>query len=256
VYTKGILLKGVMEMKFGGIKCVFFDAADTLFRVRGGVGQVYWKVAQKYGVRGTHHEIESAFKNAFKSAPPMAFPDAKPEDIKILEKKWWYNVVKRVFSEIKIDNFDSYFEELFETFRNDAWELFPETIRVLKALKSSGFKLGIISNFDSRIYDVCSKLGIIDFFDSIVISSEVGFAKPMVGIFNIALKRNNVRPCESLHIGDSLYHDFYGARSAGIRTLLLDKEGRYRDDPNVQRIDTLEEVVDILASGRRQGGKL
>jgi putative hydrolase of the HAD superfamily len=231
----------------GRIQVVFFDAADTLFRVKGGVGNVYWSVAKKYGADSTPGQIEKAFIKAFKFAPPLAFADVSQNERKVYEKKWWYDVVKMVFLEVGMfEKFDDYFDELFETFRSKAWELFPETKDVLASLKGKGLRLGIISNFDSRIYDVCTNLGIISYFDSFVISSEVGFAKPSSEIFNLALRRNKVGPSESIHIGDSLEHDFYGARSVGIRAILLDKRGRYKARDDVDRIENLADVIRFL----------
>ncbi len=230
------------------IKAVFFDAADTLFRVKGGVGNTYWNVARKYGVDSTPEGIEKAFSKAFKLAPSLAFPGAlDPKEIKILEERWWYEVVKRVFMEIgMLANFDDYFDELFETFRTRAWELFPETKDVLQSLKKDGFTLGVISNFDSRIYDVCADLGIICYFDAFVISSEAGFAKPSQEIFSLALGRNNVYPSEAIHIGDSLQLDFLAARAVGINSVLIDREGKYKTRNNLVRIENLTEVLKIV----------
>ena len=229
------------------IKAVFFDAADTLFRIKGGVGNMYWSVARKYGANSTPEQIEKAFIKAFKSAPPLAFADVSTDDRKVYEKKWWYEVVRKVFSEVGMFvKFDDYFDELFETFRSRAWELFPETKDVLTVLKGKGLILGIISNFDSRIYDVCIDLGIIEYFDSFVISSEVGSAKPSPEIFSIALERNEVHPFHCIHIGDSLDYDFYGARSAGIRALLIDKGGRCKDRGDVDRVENLNQIISII----------
>jgi len=229
------------------IKAVFFDAADTLFRVKGGVGNVYWSVSRKYGADSTPEQIEKAFIKAFKAAPPLAFADVSTDDRKVYEKKWWYEVVRKVFSEVGMfAKFDDYFDELFETFRSRAWELFPETKDVLALLRRKGLKLGIISNFDSRIYDVCTDLGIIDYFDSFVISSEVGYAKPSPEIFSIALERSRIHPSHCIHIGDSIEHDLYGALSVGIRVLLLDKRGKYKARNDVDRIENLTDVVRFM----------
>ena len=231
------------------VKAVFFDAADTLFRVKEGVGNVYWGVAKKYGSNSTPVQIHSAFSKAFKSAPPMAFPGAGPHERRALEKEWWYDVVEKVFQEVGMfERFDAYFDELFETFRSRAWELFPETIEVLSSLRREGLTLGVISNFDSRIYNVCADLGIADYFDDFVISSEVGFAKPSPEIFSLALERNKVSPSESLHIGDSLNLDFCGAQAVGIRALLLDREGRYKSRQDINSVDSLSRVIDGVNS--------
>jgi putative hydrolase of the HAD superfamily len=229
------------------IKAIFFDAADTLFRVKGGVGNTYWNVGRKYGMDSTPERIEEAFSKAFKSAPPLVFANADISEIKALEKKWWYEVVKRVFSEIgMLENFDDYFDELFETFRREAWELFPGTKEVLSQLKERGFILGVISNFDSRIYDVCADLEIIGCFDSFVISSEAGFAKPSQEIFSPALRRNNVCPSEAVHVGDSLQLDFLAARAVGINSVLIDREGKYKTRSDIVRIENLTEVIRFI----------
>lgn len=237
-------------MNNGRIKAVFFDAADTLFHIKGGVGNVYRDVSRKYGADSAPEKIEKAFIKAFKSAPPLVFSDVSQNDRKVYEKKWWYDVVKTVFLEVGFfENFDSYFDELFENFRSKAWELFPETKEVLSCLKGKGLTLGIISNFDSRIYDVCTNLGIIGYFDSFIISSEAGYAKPCSEIFTLALNRNGVSPSQSIHIGDSLEYDFYGARSVGIRALLLDKRGKYKTRNDVDRIENLAEVIVFVSEG-------
>jgi len=229
------------------IKAVFFDAADTLFFIKGGVGYVYWSVAKKYGANSTPERIEKAFGKAFKSAPPLTFSGMTPAERKVSEKGWWFRVVRNVFTEVGMfSDFESYFNELFETFRTSAWELFPETKEVLSTIKKRGFSLGIISNFDTRVYDVCTDLGIIDYFDNLVISSEAGFSKPSPEIFNTALNKIGVSATQSLHIGDSLELDFHGARSVGINALLLDKKGRYKDSEDILRIDSLYKILDIL----------
>ncbi|HEX3033685.1 MAG TPA: HAD-IA family hydrolase [Thermodesulfobacteriota bacterium] len=232
-------------VKNSPIKAVFFDAADTLFRVKEGVGNVYWGVAKKYGSNSTPEQIHDAFSKAFKSAPPMAFPGTEPHEREVLEKRWWYDIVEKVFQEVGMfERFEAYFDELFETFRSRAWDLFPETIEVLSSLRREGVTLGVISNFDSRIYNVCADLGITDYFDDFVISSEVGFAKPSPEIFSLALERNKVLPSESLHVGDSLNLDFYGAQAVGIRALLLDREGRYKSRLDISSVDNLFGIID------------
>lgn len=234
-------------MEKNQIKAVFFDAADTLFRVKGGVGTVYSSVAKKYGANSSPQKIQEAFGKVFKYAPPLAFGHISVDERKICEKRWWHNVVRNVFEEVgMIEKFDNYFDELFETFRRKAWELFPETKDVLSLLKRRGLKLGVISNFDSRVYDVCTDLGIIEFFDSFVISSEAGFAKPSPEIFSLALQINRVTPSECVHIGDSLNLDFNGARTVGIKAFLIDREERYNTRNDIDRIENLADIIRFL----------
>lgn len=225
------------------IKAIFFDAADTLFYVRDGVARVYHEVASRHFDPPPVKDIKSAFSHAFSTAPPLAFPGATDAERKTLEKGWWKGVVSRVFEGLgTFERFDEYFDELYETFRSAAWEIFPETVEVLTELRRRGYTLSIISNFDSRIYDVCGRMGITGFFDPILISSEAGVAKPASEIFGMALERHGLEPGECLHIGDSLKHDYVGARGAGLNALLLDREGEAGAD-----VDSIGSLTELLA---------
>jgi len=236
-----------MKHNDGTIKTVYFDAADTLFYVEGGVGKLYFDVAEKYAPHLKANKIAEAFRKAFASAPPLAFKVRNPARRKALEKDWWRRVVKRVFEEAGMfDEFDAYFDELFEVFRTSAWSLFPETINVLSELKQRGCSLSIISNFDSRIYDVMEHLGILGLFDAFFISSEVGFAKPSPKIFERAMTSLSVTPRQCIHVGDSLRLDYEGAAGAGMPALLIDREFEHKEDDHVRRIHALDEVISYL----------
>lgn len=235
-------------MKEHVIKTIFFDAADTLFYIERGLGHTYAGVARKYGAEPDPAEIKKAFSRAFKSAPPLAFGDVSVKERKRLEKEWWRAIVEKVYSEVGMfDEFDPHFDELFEVFRGEAWTLFPETVDVLARLKASGFSLGIISNFDSRVYDVMRQLGIYGFFDVLVISSEAGHAKPSHGIYRKALVESGRDPREVIHVGDDLCNDFHGARAMGIRALLLDREGEYAGATCMDRIEDLTAIERVLS---------
>lgn len=229
------------------IKTIFFDAADTLFYIKGGLGRTYADVARKYGADPDPSDIKKAFSRAFKSSPPLAFGNVSDIERQRLERGWWKAVVESVYSEIGMfDGFEPHFDELFEVFRGEAWTLFPETVEVLSALKSADYSLGIISNFDSRVYDVMRGLGIHEFFDLFVISSEAGHAKPSHEIFSMALERAGRKPREVIHVGDDLRNDFHGARALGIRAFLLDREGEYAGVRGMDRVENLTAIKSVL----------
>ncbi len=232
-------------MHLESITTIFFDAADTLFYIRKGLGSAYSDVARKHGVSPDPERIKEAFSKAFRQAPPLAFREVSTRERKALEKLYWKDIVEKVYSEVGMfDTFEVYFDELFEMFRSRVWELFPEVKEVLSDLKARGFKLGVISNFDSRIYNVMSDLDICDYFDFIVISSEAGYAKPAPEIYQEALKKAQAVPRESLHIGDHVQNDFHGPRALGIKALLIDREKRYTSMSRNNKIENLRELLD------------
>jgi putative hydrolase of the HAD superfamily len=221
------------------IQVVFFDAAGTLFHVKGSVAEIYLRHAENYGVKSSPamlHAVSTAFKRAFQEAPPPAFAVNKPSDIKRCERLWWFDIVHNVFYRVGMfEGFDEYFDEVFHAFEGTAyWALYPETLSVLKELKDRGMELGIISNFDSRLFTVLRGLGLSDFFDTVTISTLAHAAKPSPRIFQLALEKHAVDPDEAIHVGDSVRDDLEGACRAGLHGALVDREGDQVLSPSLQ----------------------
>ncbi len=225
------------------IKAIMFDAADTLFYIREGLGKTYASPAEKYGIHPDPYDLKRAFSKYFPLAPPLAFPDVSDNQRKVLEKNWWRDVVKNVYNDIGMfDKFDDYFNDLFEIFRTTAWEIYPETKSVLSRLKQRRYLIIIVSNFDSRVYDVCDNLGIIEFPDDFIISSEAGYAKPDTRIYRLAMERNGLNPSECLFVGDNYLNDCVAPLSIGMNALLLNRQNE-NDKYNVLQIKNLTELL-------------
>ena len=230
------------------IQVIFFDAADTLFHVHGSVADIYLTHAVQFGFQEQADSlalIKQAFGRAFRDAPPPIFAVTEPAQLKHSERLWWFDIVHNVFYRVGMfERFDDFFEHVFEVFEDpSSWRLFPETASTLVDLKSQGYELGIISNFDTRLFSVLRGLGLADIFDTVTISSLAQAAKPAPKIFQLALDKHAVDPHEALHVGDSLRDDAAGAVGAGLRALLLDRRSQSQIlPPGVARIASLEEV--------------
>lgn len=87
--------------------------------------------------------------------------------------------------------------------------------------------------------------------DSLTLSYDVGFEKPNKNIFDAAKTLNpfNAESDSSyLHVGDSLWNDYHGAQKAGWRSILLDRDGRYKGmEPRVDRVGDLVSLIQRLA---------
>ena len=233
------------------IKTVFFDAAGTLMRPVRPVGESYTLVAANYGMKVPAQEVSARFRACFGSAPPLAFPVAEGNGITDLERAWWKSLVQKVFEPFgSFPRFDDYFTDLFAYFaRADSWRLFPETRDTLAALKDRGIKLAVISNFDSRLLAILDGLDVASEFESILISSAVGYAKPAREIFEHALKRHRIKAEEALHVGDSVEKDAEGARGAGIQGVLLDRNAKLKA-AGFPKIKNLSELLPMIENGR------
>lgn len=208
---------------------VFFDAVGTLFGVRGSVGQAYREIARRHGVEVDSVQLNQAFYQSFKAAPACTFPGVDRAQVPPLEFQWWRSVAQQTFDQVgaldRFPNFDAFFADLYFYFETaDPWVVYPDTLPTLKKLQSLKVPLGVLSNFDTRLYKVLKVLDLEPFFSSITISTEVGVAKPDPKIFSIALAKHNCKPENAWHIGDSVQEDYEAANAAGLRGILLNRE--------------------------------
>jgi len=228
-------------------KAIFFDAAGTLFTTQRPVGEIYASLARQYGHQVSPAELSQRFRACFSAAPPLAFPNASPDALGELEYNWWKELVQKIFAPYAaFPGFDDYFQALFTHFsKPESWVLYPETAETLQTLKRRGLTLAVITNFDSRVLGILEGLGVSSCFDSILVSSRVGYAKPAREIFQKALSIYGLSPQDALHIGDSPTHDVAGARAAGLAAVLVD-HGEKLATGAYTRIKNLKEVLDLI----------
>jgi 2-haloacid dehalogenase len=112
------------------------------------------------------------------------------------------------------------------------------------------YKLAIISNGIGEAQRGRLAAGGIDhFFDTLIISDEVGYWKPDKEIFNEALRRLNINQSEALFIGDSLTDDYIGALNAGIDFCYYNRKGNLIEEgvrPKYM-IESLKKLSECLA---------
>ena len=105
--------------------------------------------------------------------------------------------------------------------------LYDDVVPTLAHLRNTGFKLAIVSNWDTPLDPLTERLGIARYFDIIVASHDarVRSAKPDPHIFNYALAAVGVSAAEAVHVGDTYEADIVGAKNTGIRPILIDRDG-------------------------------
>ena len=144
---------------------------------------------------------------------------------------------------------------LASQFATDAWELYPDVVPMLEAVRATGdIGIGIVSDWGSNLREIVSGLELDRYLDFVLASGAVGLAKPNPAFFGVALERAGVAPADALMVGDSYRADVRGAWGAGIDALWLDRrEGpslnALAGDPptDVRRIHSLDEVPAVVA---------
>lgn len=129
----------------------------------------------------------------------------------------------------------------------------PYAIRTLESLSDK--TLAIVSNFDHppRVYSMLEQHGLTGFFDTIVISGEVGVKKPDPRIFSFAL--GELDPAEVAYVGDT-QEDMQAARAAGLIPVLIRRDDVPLDfTTKKQYLTTQAAVPDVTTISRLSGLK-
>lgn len=121
---------------------------------------------------------------------------------------------------------------------------------VLQALKSRGYRLGVIANQQSGTAERLKNWGLLQYFDVIAASAECGAAKPDPAIFLLALTQANVLPQNAVMIGDRIDNDVLPAKALGMRTVRIRSgpAAAYRPipDPADATIDSLSALLRLF----------
>ncbi len=114
----------------------------------------------------------------------------------------------------------------------------------LLRLKDLGYKLGLISNTHWRWLPE-RRREVQSFFDVITLSYEHGYMKPHPSIFHTTLLKLNVKPEQSLHVGDDPYADVWGAKKAGMKAAYIRRNERdVEADIIIKRLSELVQYLD------------
>jgi HAD superfamily hydrolase (TIGR01662 family) len=125
--------------------------------------------------------------------------------------------------------------------------MYDEVPQVLRTLRASGVKIGLISNSERCMASFQAHFELQGLVDTAITSVEHGYMKPHPSIFEAALRAIGAERQETVMVGDSLHHDVEGARRLGMRAVLVRRSGPDVDcPPDVPVISTLDELPPLL----------
>jgi putative hydrolase of the HAD superfamily len=195
------------------VDAITFDVGNTLITTWPSVGHIYAEIAARHGCVGVTAELLEA---RFRAVWPGRLHLAET-------RSGWQQVVDEVFEGLS-DSPPSrtFFGELFDRFAQpDVWRIYDDVLPALDRLAARGLRLAVISNWDERLRTILRALALDARFETIVVSCEVGHAKPHPAIFDEATARLGLPANRILHIGDNAEADLHGARNAGLHALQI-----------------------------------
>ena len=127
------------------------------------------------------------------------------------------------------------------------FEMYPEVPDVLRSIRATGVKIGLISNTQRCLSTFAEHFELVGLFDVSLSSYQHGFMKPHPSIFEAALQAVGSLPAEAVMVGDSLAHDIEGALAIGMRGVLVARAGRQPGTPaELPVIQSLRELPEHL----------
>lgn len=121
---------------------------------------------------------------------------------------------------------------------------YPDVEPALVALRERGLALVVVSNWDCSLPHWLDRAGVAPLLDGAVSSAAVGVAKPAAAVFEAGLALAGCTAGEALFVGDSVDNDVEGARAAGMRGVLVQRDGE--PPAGVETVRSLEALTTLL----------
>jgi putative hydrolase of the HAD superfamily len=189
-------------------RCVLFDALGTLVELEPPwthLGEELGIDADERLVAAVRAEMRYYREHSDEGRDAASLADLRRRCAEILSRELGRDVsVERMMAAIR-------------------FRAFPDAAPSLAELRAMGLRLVCVSNWDFSLPDVLTRCGLADHLDGVVTSAAVGARKPDPRIFEAALELAGCAAGDALHVGDTPEEDLEGARTAGIRALLIDR---------------------------------
>lgn len=119
--------------------------------------------------------------------------------------------------------------------------LYDDAVPFLKQLRLLGIKIALVSNCPDNTRTLLTDLNLIQLADEVILSCEVGFAKPSPEIYATALAALGIPPEESVMV-DDLVEYCAGAEAAGVKAIQIARSGQSRDS----HFSVVRSLLDVL----------
>lgn len=211
---------------------ILFDLGGTLFSY--GDMEEAWSdwLQALHGSLGSHGLTESIESLATRCDGFFS----KPEPPRVEGQTVFETRIQTLATEAGLSLTNGQLQEI-ETSALEAWwqhlTLDPEALDVLQNLRSR-YAMGLVSNFDhpKHLRAVLEHHGLIQFFDAVVISGEVGIKKPDPRILVLALDSLRLKPESCIYVGD-IEDDERCALSAGMRAITIERRRKGEEPPHL-----------------------
>jgi putative hydrolase of the HAD superfamily len=234
---------------FRNTSAIFFDFDNTLVSFEEKSHEALQKVVDDiYNYVVENYSNNKLEKNEIKK---VVFEIAKSLDEEgVYDRKiWWQTALDRLGIKAGMEDLYEWTQIYWSVASNNV--PYEDALDLIEYLKRKGFKLGIITNSDGEWGDKKSRLSkfpLISYFDIIIIGGENNIKpKPNVEPFIVACEKMGLNTSSCVMVGDDPVKDCLAAKKAGLRAILVDRNGRVKyaelyADYVVNNLKELEEI--------------
>jgi putative hydrolase of the HAD superfamily len=239
------------------IRAIAFDVNGTLIEIvtEDDLEQIF-RAAGHFltyqGINLRRHQVQDLYSQYMKQqrkASPQPHPEFDAAAI-------WHRIIAehstdftRALPPEKLAQMPLFLAEMSRGISRRRLRLYPHVRTVLRALRER-FPLALVSDAQSTwARGELHQVGLLKYFDPIVVSGDHGYRKPDGRLFTQALDALAVAPPHVLYVGNNIYRDIYGANQAGMQTVLFDSDRGRRQHLGCvpdHTIDDHRQLLDIL----------
>ena len=215
---------------------IFFDIDDTLFDNSGAeIKAAEWFYTKNQGLN--HFAGRDDFVEKWRATTETYLQMYIEGRLSFQEQR--RHRLRHIFRQsFKEREADALFKQYLGRYE-DNWKLFPDALPCLDRLAS--LRLGIITNGNTRQqHQKLKELGIVDRFDTIIVSEDVGVSKPNAQIFRHACKTAGKKPSDCFYVGDKLEIDARAASDAGLTGIWLNRNQPKAEQNSIHEIHSLD----------------
>jgi len=239
------------------IRAVAFDVNGTLIRILADDDEErIFRAAAHFltyqGVDLHRHEVRDLYFRTMKEqlrASQEDYPEFDAVGV-------WRDIINghmtdftRALPRGKLEQLPVFLAEMSRGISRRRLSLYPHVREVLDVLRER-YPLAIVTDAQSTYArGELHKVGLLGYFDPIIVSGDHGYRKPDPRLFQLALDGMAVAAENTLYVGNDMYRDIYGAREARLTTVMFDSdqgEKTYQDCTPDYTITDFRDLLQIL----------
>ena len=241
-------------MRQAEVRAIAFDVNGTLTEIvtDEGMDEVFRAAGHFLTYQGIdlrRHEVRDLYLRILKSQQQESAEDHPEFDAvaiwQTIIAEYQTDYTRRLPAE-KLTQLPLFLAELYRGVSRRRLRLYPHVRRVLDVLRTR-FPLAVVTDGQSAYARAeLHQVGLLGYFDPIIVSGDHGYRKPDRRLFQAAAAGLQVAPEHVLYVGNDMYRDVYGAREAGMTTVMFDSDQGTKQYPGCVPDHTLTDHHQLL----------